>query len=128
DEELESVIAHLAAQMKNRRDKPNPFLELDLADRVQRRGYVILSRTGQEVYIEKYRELVEQRIVELVQNHPTIQTVLRGESVTDEQLVAIARTLRDELGSGELELNTQNMRRAYGSKVTSLLTLLREVL
>lgn len=128
DEQLENVITHLAGQMKNRRDKPNPFLELDLADRVQRRGYVILNRTGQEVYIEKYRELVEQRIVELVRNHPTIQTVQRGEPVTDEQLVAIERTLRDELGSGELELNTQNLRRAYGSKVTSLLTLLREVL
>jgi type I restriction enzyme R subunit len=128
DEQLESVIAQLAGQMKNRRDKPNPFLELDLADRVQRRGYVILNRTGQEIYIEKYRELVEHRILELVQNHPTIQTVQHGEAVSDEQLIAIERTLRNELGSGELELNGQNLRRAYGSKVSSLLTLLREIL
>ena len=128
DEQLDAVIALLSQQMRNRRDKPNPFLELDLADRIQMRGYVILGRTGTEVYIDIYREMVEERLMALVNGHPTMLVIQNNAAPTDEQLIDLERTLRHELAEGELELDRQNLRWAYGPKVTSLLTLLRQVL
>lgn len=128
DEELNQIIDLLSGQMRNRRAKPNPFLELDLVDQVYLRGYVILNKTGQEVYVDKYREMVEQQLLTLLGNHPTIQAIQRGDDVDDEQLIALERTLHHELGESELELDHRKLRMTFGAKVTSLLSLVRQVL
>jgi type I restriction enzyme R subunit len=48
--------------------------------------------------------------------------------VSDEQLIALEQTLRRELGSGDVELTTDNIRKAYGLKVGSLLAFLKHIL
>jgi len=125
--ELNRVIDALAEQMKNRRAKPNTFLELDLPDFVEMRGYILLFGGSQPVYVEEYRQRVEQRILDLVATHPTIDALDRGEPVSDLQLIELERTLRQELG-GDLELDEDNIRKAYGLKVGSLLEFLRRLL
>jgi len=126
--ELNQVIETLADQMKNRRAKPNTFLELDLPDFVEMRGYILLYGGSQPVYVEEYRRRVEQRILDLAASHPTIEAIGRGEPVTDLQLIELERTLRQELGGGDVELSEANIRKAYGLKVGSLLEFLRRLL
>ena len=126
--ELNQVIETLAEQMKNRRAKPNTFLELDLPDFVEMRGYILLYGGSQPVYVEEYRQRVEQRILDLAASHPTIEAIDRGEPVTDLQLIELERTLRQELGGGDVELSEANIRKAYGLKVGSLLEFLRRLL
>jgi type I restriction enzyme R subunit len=126
--ELNQVIDALADQMKNRRAKPSAFLELDLPDFVEMRGYILLYGGSQPVYVEEYRRRVEQRILDLAAGHPTIEAIDRGEPVTDLQLIELERTLRQELGGGEVELSEANIRKAYGLKVGSLLEFLRRLL
>lgn len=128
DAQLNAVIDVLAPQMRKRRKSQSSILKLDLADRVHRRGYVLLGKSGEEVYIDRYRELVEKRVVDLVTNHPAIQAVQSGETLTDEQLIALERTLHQELSESDLELTRQMLRQAYGAKTGSFLALLREVL
>jgi type I restriction enzyme R subunit len=56
---------------------------------------------------------------------------MRGESVTDLQLLDMERTLRRELGGGDLHLNETNIRAAYRDEnleVDSLLEFLRYLL
>ncbi|MEW5958467.1 MAG: DEAD/DEAH box helicase family protein [Chloroflexota bacterium] len=123
--ELNQVIETLADQMKNRRDQPNPFLLLDLPDFVAMQGYIILTERGQPVYVEKYRQQVEQRVLDLVVDNPIFAAIERGEPVSDAQLLALERTLRQTLDGEDLHLTEANIRKAYAVKVDSLLAFLR---
>ncbi len=126
--ELSNVIKTLAPQMKYRREESNTPLLLDLPDFIETRGFIIIQQGNEKVYVKEYRERVERRILELVETHPTMQIIRQGQPVTDSQLVELERTLRQELGSGEIELSTDNIRKAYGLKVGSLLGFLRYLL
>jgi type I restriction enzyme, R subunit len=126
--DLNTVIDTLADKMKHRRDKENSFLTLDLPDFVEMRGFILLKGGSEPVYIDEYRRRVEQRIVELIDTHPTIDALARGEPLSDAQLLALERTLRQELGGGSIELNESNIRKAYGYKVGCLLEFLRQLL
>ena len=126
--QLNEVIDALAEQMKNRRAKPSDFLELDLRDLIDIRGYILLYGGSQPVYVEEYRQRVEQRILDLVVGHPTIEAIDRGEPVTDLQLIELERILRQELGGSDMEVSEANIRKAYGLKVGSLLEFLRRLL
>jgi type I restriction enzyme R subunit len=126
--ELNQVIDTLAELMNKRRARPSDFLELDLADLIDTRGYILLYGGSQRVYVEEYRRRVDERILELVAGHPTIEAIERGGPVSDQQLIELERTLRQELGGGELELSEANIRKAYGLRVGSLLEFLRRLL
>jgi type I restriction enzyme R subunit len=80
------------------------------------------------VYVQDYRELVEKRVLELVGSHPTIEAISRGEAVTDAQLIELERTLRQTLGGSDVELAEENIRKAFGIKVGSLIEFLRKLL
>jgi type I restriction enzyme R subunit len=125
--ELNRVIETLAGQMKNRRARPNAFLELDLLDYVETQGYLILTKGGQPLYVEKYRQMVDERVLDLVVDNPIIEAIERGEPVSDAQLLELERTLRQELGGEALYLTEANIRKAYALKVDSLLAFLRHL-
>ena len=127
-DELNRLIDTLAPQMKNRRAQANTFLLLDLPDSIDLRGYIILREGKEQVYVKEYRARVEKRIRELVEKHPAMQAIQRGEPVDDWQLIDLERTLREELSGGDVELNEANIRKAYGLKVGSLLAFMRAVL
>jgi type I restriction enzyme, R subunit len=126
--QLSRVIDALAPQMRNRRERPDDFRVLDLRDVIASRGYILLFGGQQEIYVTKYRELVEERVLNLAANHPTVRAIERGEAVSDEQLLALERTLRQALGGPGLELNEGNIRKAYGLRVGSLIEFVREFL
>ena len=127
-EELNRAIADLAEQMKNRRERPSSFVEIDLADRIAASGYITLGEGGEQVYVEEYRLRVEAKVLEIVETHPTIAAIRNGEAVTDLQLVALERTLRQELGGGNVQLSESKIRKAFNLKVCSFLSFLRELL
>jgi type I restriction enzyme R subunit len=124
--ELNQVIDDLATQMRNRREKPNAFLEIDLKDTIASSGYVTLGEGGEQVYVQEYRERVERKVLEIVENHPTITALRNGEAISDLQLVALERTLKQELGNHDIQLTTSNIRKAFNLKVSSLLAFLRQ--
>lgn len=126
-EELNQIITDLAEVMKNRR-KERSFVYLDLADSIAVSGYITLGEGGEQVYIEEYRQRVEGKVLEIVETHPTIAAIRNGEAVTDLQLVALERTLRQELGGGNVQLSESNIRKAFNLKVNSLLAFLRELM
>jgi len=70
---------------------------------------------------------VEEHILHLIDSNPTIETISQGKPVTDEQLIDLERSLRHDLINGEFELSEDNIRKAYGKKVGSLLQFLREL-
>jgi type I restriction enzyme R subunit len=126
--ELSGIIDGLAPQMRFKRDKQSDFITLDLPDFIETRGYLTLNEGAERVFVQAYRERVERMILDLVDTHPAIEAIRKGREVSDEQLIELEQTLRRELGSGEVELTTDNIRKAYGLKVGSLLAFLRHIL
>lgn len=126
--DLNRVIDTLADQMKFRMERPSSFLVLDLPDFVAMRGYILLHGGSQPVYVEDYRRQVEEHILNQVIEHPTVQALSRGEMVSDEQLLDLERSLRQELGEGNLELNEGNILKAYAIRVGSLIEFLSYLL
>jgi len=127
-EELNEIIDHLPAHMSKRRKVEDAFMLLDLQDLIETRGWIILKDREEPIFYEEYRRLVNQRVLDLVAGHPTIEAIERGEPVSDRQLIELECTLRTELGGGELELSEDNIRRAYRMRVGSFLEFLRDLL
>ncbi len=126
--QLTEVGAMLAPQMRYRMETPSAFLTLDLPDFIAASGYITLSEGGERLYVAQYRERVEARINALADGDPTIQAIQEGRTVTELELVALERTLRETLGARDVQLTTDNIRKAYGLKLASFLGFLRHVL
>ena len=126
--QLTQMIKDLAPEMRNRRNRPSAFLKIDLPDFIETRGYISLGEGGQQIYVEEYKKRIESRILAIVENHPTLAAIRQGREVTDEQLVDLERTLHRELGGGEFQLNSANIRKAYGLKVDNFLAFIRHLL
>jgi type I restriction enzyme, R subunit len=127
-QQLTQLIRDLAPEMKKRRNRPNSFITIDLPDFIAVRGYISLGESGRQVYVEDYKQQVESRILAIVEKHPTLAAIREGREVTSEQLVDLERTLSRELGKSDLELNTSNIRKAYGVRVDNFLGFLRHIL
>lgn len=118
----------LAEEMK-KKAKRDDLLELDyLHDFIAVRGYILLTKSGEQMYVAEYRRLVEQRILELVINHPTIKAIQQGKKIDDWQLLELERTLTKELGEGDLEVTPENLKKVFAHTADSFLGLVRQVL
>jgi type I restriction enzyme R subunit len=72
--------------------------------------------------------MVEERVLDLVANHPTVRAIEQGQAVSDQQLLALERSLRQELGAPGVELNEDNIRKAFAKRVGSLMEFVRDML
>lgn len=126
-QDLDEVRDRLSTQMKNKR-RQNTFLSLDLADIIDVSGYILLTGSGEQVYVKEYRRRVEERILQIVDHHPTLIAIGRGEAVDEAQLIDLERTLQQELADSALEATPANLRKVYGVHIDSFLDLLRIVL
>ena len=68
-----------------------------------------------------------QKPAMLIDANPVIEGISKGNRLGDDQLLELEKTLRHELGAGELEVSEENIRKAYGYKVGSLLEFLRQL-
>jgi type I restriction enzyme, R subunit len=125
---LNEIRDALADEMK-KKTKRDDLLEIDyLHDFIAMRGYIMLTKSGEQMYVEQYRKLVEQRILQLVANHPTILAIQNGEKIDDWQLLELERTLTKELGESDLEVTPENLKKVFTYTTDSFLGLIRQVL
>lgn len=125
--ELDQVADTLAPQMRRRREHENSFLTLDLPDFVELRGYILLKGGTERIYIEEYKRRVDERVLALIDADPVVGRIAAGANLGDDELLALERLLRRELGGTGLELDESNVRKAYGWKVGSLLEFMRQL-
>ena len=126
--QLTQLIKDLAPQMRFRRNRPSAFLSIDLTDFIEARGLISIGEGGKQVFVEEYKQRIESRILALAESEPALAALREGRIVTEEQLIGLDRTLHRELGGTDLDLNSTNIRRAYGLKVDNFLGFLRHVL
>jgi type I restriction enzyme R subunit len=125
--ELNLLRDVLSPCMKNKM-RYDSFLELDLLDSIAISGYILLTKSGEKMYVAEYRRLVEERILQLVINHPTIKAIQQGQKIDDWQLLELERTLTKELGEGDLEVTPENLKKVFAHTADSFLGLVRQVL
>lgn len=121
--QLNEVIDVLASQMTKRARRPTDPVILDLADQIAFGGFVYFhDERGRPVYEQEYREMVEARLVNLL-DHPVIAAIESGETVGDDQLLDLERAMRRELGP--VALDEVKIRRAYRVDADSFLAFMR---
>jgi type I restriction enzyme R subunit len=125
---LDEVKDTLAPLMKYKREKPSLIIELGLDDIIDSRKWVILRKDSQKVYVEEYRKKIEERIEKLANENPAIIKLRNGEKVNMEDLIALEATLISEFNSDEISLDEENMLKAFGVKVGSLIDFLKHIL
>lgn len=125
---IDESRAALAPLMKYKREKPSIVIELGLDDVIDSRKWVVVRKEGQKIMVEEYRKKVEEKIEQLAAQHPTIKRLQQGEAVKMEDLLQLEQTLETELNTDELNLNEDNMLKAFGVRVGSLTDFLKHVL
>ncbi len=118
----------LAPLMKYKREKPSLIFELGLDDFIEARKWVIVRKDNEKVYIEEYRKRVEERILKLVGEHPTIMKLKNREEVGIDALLELEKTLEQEFNTDELSLDEQNMLKAYGIRTGNFIDFLKHIL
>lgn len=118
----------LAPLMKYKREKPSLIFELGLDDFIEARKWVIVRKDNEKVYIEEYRKRVEERILRLVGEHPTIMKLKNREEVSIDALLDLEKTLEQEFNTDELSLDEQNMLKAYGIRTGNFIDFLKHIL
>ena len=126
--QLTDIIRELSPLMKNRRERPSAFLNIDLPDFVAAHGYISVGEGGHQVSIEEYKRRVDARVLEIVEKHPALAALREGREVSDDQLIDLERTLHRELGRDDIQLSSRNIRIAYGMRVDNFLAFLRHLL
>lgn len=118
----------LAPLMKYKREKPSLIFELGLDDFIEARKWVIVRKDNEKVYVEEYRKRIEERILKLANEHPTIIRLKNKEEVGIDALIDLEKTLEQEFNTDELSLDDQNMLKAYGIRVGNFVDFLKHIL
>jgi type I restriction enzyme, R subunit len=124
---IDEAKTALSPVMKHKNPRPSLFMELDLQDIIDSKKWVILHEK-EKVYVEEYRLRIEEKINELAKNHPTIQKLLKHETVETHDLLALENTLSMELGAEKIELTEEHMLKTFGIRVSSLVDFLKYML
>lgn len=125
---IDEMRSALAPLMKYKRERPSLVIELGLDDVIDSRKWVVLRKEGQKLMIEEYKKKVEERIEVLAGKHPTIKRIKKGDEISMEDLMNLETTLEAELRSEDLNLNEDNMLKAFGVRVGSLTDFLKHIL
>jgi type I site-specific restriction endonuclease len=125
---IDEAKAVLAPLMKYRNPNPSRVIELGLDDIIESRKWVILKKGAQRLYVEEYKKRVEAKIEQLANAHPTIQKLQQRAPVSTDDLVRLEHTLETALGSEEINLDEENMLKAFGVRVGSLVDFLKHIL
>jgi len=125
---IEDARVALAPLMRYKREKPSMVIELGLDDVIDSRQWVVVRKEGQKIMVEEYRKKVEEKIEQLAAQHPTIKRLQQGEAVKMEDLLQLEQTLETELNTDELNLNEDNMLKAFGVRVGNFTDFLKHVL
>lgn len=125
---IDEVKEALAPLMKYQLARPSLVIELGLDDIIESRKWVVLRKDSQRVYIEEYLKRVEEKILRIANEHPTVQKLKGREEVNLEDLIRLEETLEAELGTDEISLDDENMLKAFGVRVGSLVDFLKHML
>ncbi|MBW4680611.1 MAG: DEAD/DEAH box helicase family protein [Microcoleus vaginatus WJT46-NPBG5] len=119
--DLQTTFAPL---MRFRQRPRRDLIELNLPDQIATRRWVIYGPSGEGAFAENYREQVEAHVKTLAEQHPTIQILMRGESLSEKEIESLAHTLNQ----ADLFVTEDVLREVYDRPDATLIDFLRHIL
>lgn len=125
DSELDILIAKLSPLMKYREElDPKQQVKYDFEDIIKEKEYVEFGADRESVSISKYKEMVENKIAELLDKNQILQKLKNGQNISQEEIEALAKTLHEEDPYITIDL----LRRVYMNKKAPFLKFIKHIL
>ncbi len=125
DNELNELVTALAPLMKYREElSPKQTVTLDLQDIIKDKEFIEFGADRESVSISKYKEMVEEKVNELLNDNPILQKLKNGENITPQEIEALADTLHQEDPFITIDL----LRRVYMNKKAPFLKFIKHIL
>jgi type I restriction enzyme R subunit len=125
EDELDILIQKLAPLMKYREVlTTKQTTRFDLQDIIKEKEFVEFGADRESVSISKYKEMVEEKIHELLKENPILQKLKNGETITHEEIEELADTLHKEDPYITIDL----LRRVYMNKKAPFLKFIKHIL
>jgi len=126
DEQLDGVIEELAPLMQYRELEQNGDVQtfLDLKDRLVSKEMVEFGADNESVSISRYKEMVEEKIAELLEENKVLQKLKSGQKVNDDEVKDLANLLQEESPNITIDL----LRRVYQNRQAPFLKFIRHIL
>lgn len=125
DSELDSLVSNLAPLMKYREElSPKQQAKYDFEDIIKEKEFVEFGADRESVSISKYKEMVENKIAELLYKNPILQKLKNGQNVAHDEIETLAKTLHDEDPYITIDL----LRRVYMNKKAPFSKFIKHIL
>ncbi|MDQ1340691.1 MAG: type restriction enzyme subunit [Campylobacterota bacterium] len=125
DSELDSLVVNLAPLMKYREELiPKQQAKYDFEDIIKEKEFVEFGADRESVSITKYKEMVENKIAELLDKNPILQKLKNAQAITHDEIETLAQTLHDEDPYITIDL----LRRVYMNKKAPFLKFIKHIL
>ena len=125
EEKLDELISKLSPLMKFREAViPLAPAKFNLKDLVSEKEFVEFGPQHEALSVAKYRELVEQKVNELVSSSPILQKVKRGLDITPDE----AEQLAEELHNEHPHITIGLLRKVYNHRKAELVQFIKHIL
>lgn len=126
DDKGDELIAKIAPVMKFRESLITPLgpAKYNFKDLVYQKEYVEFGPNHESLSVSKYRELVEQKINELLATNKIIQKLKDGEDLTSAEI----STLSEELHSEHPNITLELLRRIYNNRKAQFEQFIKHIL
>ncbi len=123
-ESLETLRNELRFIMRYRETFKNDILELDIKDLIAHKMVVEFGPENARMAVAEYRDLVEQKIKEMLVNNPLLQKIQRGESISDYEISRLSETLN----STDPYITEENLRLVYDNRRAHFMDFIKHIL
>jgi len=126
DAEFDLLAQKLATLMRyiDKRITGSGMDHLNLKDMVTTKEFVEFGPQHESVSISRYREMVEQKINELLERNPILQSIKEGNQITIEE----ANQLAEELHSEDPHITEALLQKVYKNQHANFLQFLKHIL
>lgn len=125
DQEFDVLAQKLAPLMRYVDKRVTGSMDhLNLRDVVTTKEFVEFGPQHESVSISRYREMVEQKITELLKRNPILQSIKEGNQITAEE----AEQLAEELHSEDPHITEALLQKVYKNQRASFLQFIKHIL
>lgn len=98
--------------------------KFDFADITSTKEFVEFGPQNEAVSIERYREMVEEKVRELISTNPILQKIQNGETITEDEANKLAEDLHEENPHITIDL----LRRVYNHRRAQFVEFIKHIL
>jgi len=126
DEQFDGVSEELAPLMQYRelKQEGEGQTHLNLEDRLASKEMVEFGAENESVSISKYKEMVEEKIAQLLEENEVLKKLKNGQKVNPDEVESLANLLKDESPNITIDL----LRRVYQNREAPFLKFIRHIL